>query len=100
MPPTIINIRFGTDSDKTRFEDGIANAHGYDSNVANPSFDPDLPEGAGNPFKVPNPQSKSDFAIARLVAYAKRDIREAEERDVVNTARADHAAAYVEPDIS
>jgi len=51
---------------------GLALRYNYTDNVANPSFNNELPEDPiTNPTTIPNPETKAQFVKARLIDHMK-----------------------------
>lgn len=60
--PTISTSNFPTTL-HTRMINAIADEYNYPETVRNPNFDPQVEEGPDNLKKIPNPQTKVEFAV-------------------------------------
>jgi len=57
------------DSQRETVVTAICALHGWTPEIDNPAFNEREPEGPENPRRVPHPQTASEFAQSRVVAY-------------------------------
>jgi len=54
---------------------GLAIRYGHEDTIPNPLFDEELEEDSStNPATIPNPQSKAQFAKARIIDHIKAEV--------------------------
>ncbi len=72
--------------DATRILDGFATHHKYQTDVANPLYDPADAEST-EPETIPNPESKVEFAKRKIIEFVKASVKAEETRVALEAAR-------------
>lgn len=67
MTQYIVPLKFVSKAAADALADDVALTDGYEEEILNPNYDPTNPDAA--PERIPNPQTKLEFAMGRVVGF-------------------------------